>query len=105
MLHCVKSLLSISVYIQYTAWKTNTGICAVGKTSYRVMSEEHQIKSEIFKNGPVEGAFTVYEDFPLYKTGENYTICKEIYLFRNIISYCFYLSSYLLTTANYLCAH
>ncbi|KAK5873815.1 hypothetical protein PBY51_018820 [Eleginops maclovinus] len=40
-----------------------------GKSSYSVLSEEEQIQSEIFKNGPVEGAFTVYEDFPLYKTG------------------------------------
>ncbi|XP_033931255.1 cathepsin B [Pseudochaenichthys georgianus] len=40
-----------------------------GKTSYSVPSEEKQIRDEITKNGPVEGAFTVYEDFPLYKTG------------------------------------
>ncbi|KAJ4947028.1 hypothetical protein JOQ06_009070 [Pogonophryne albipinna] len=40
-----------------------------GKTSYSVPSEEEQIRDEITKNGPVEGAFTVYEDFPLYKTG------------------------------------
>lgn len=25
--------------------------------------------SEIFKNGPIEGAFTVYEDFLAYKSG------------------------------------
>lgn len=40
-----------------------------GKTSYSVPSDEEQIQNEITKNGPVEGAFTVYEDFPLYKTG------------------------------------
>ncbi len=25
--------------------------------------------NEIYKNGPVEGAFIVYEDFPTYKSG------------------------------------
>ena len=44
--------------------------CVAGKTSYSVPSDEEQIRDEITKNGPVEGAFTVYEDFPLYKTGK-----------------------------------
>ncbi|XP_056269550.1 cathepsin B [Pseudoliparis swirei] len=40
-----------------------------GKTSYSVLSDEAQIQSDIYKNGPVEGAFTVFEDFVLYKSG------------------------------------
>ncbi|XP_040069008.1 cathepsin B [Ixodes scapularis] len=40
-----------------------------GKSSYSVPSNETQIQMEIMKNGPVEGAFTVYADFPLYKSG------------------------------------
>ncbi|XP_037553434.1 cathepsin B [Nematolebias whitei] len=40
-----------------------------GKTAYSVEADETEIQSEIYKNGPVEGAFTVYEDFPLYKSG------------------------------------
>uniref|UniRef100_A0AAR2JLU9 Cathepsin B n=1 Tax=Pygocentrus nattereri TaxID=42514 RepID=A0AAR2JLU9_PYGNA len=40
-----------------------------GKKSYGVPSEEKQIMQELYKNGPVEGAFTVYEDFLLYKSG------------------------------------
>lgn len=40
-----------------------------GKTSYSVLSNEQEIQSEIYKNGPVEGAFSVYEDFLMYKTG------------------------------------
>lgn len=40
-----------------------------GKTSYSVPSDEEQIQNEIYKNGPVEGAFEVYEDFVMYKTG------------------------------------
>jgi len=33
------------------------------------LSGEDDIKAEIFKNGPVETAFTVYEDFLTYKSG------------------------------------
>uniref|UniRef100_T1J4N3 Peptidase C1A papain C-terminal domain-containing protein n=1 Tax=Strigamia maritima TaxID=126957 RepID=T1J4N3_STRMM len=39
-----------------------------GSKSYSVYSVE-QIQTEIMKNGPVEAAFTVYEDFLNYKTG------------------------------------
>ncbi|RXN20678.1 cathepsin B-like protein [Labeo rohita] len=40
-----------------------------GKTSYGVPSNQQDIMKELFKNGPVEGAFTVYEDFLQYKSG------------------------------------
>lgn len=40
-----------------------------GKQSYSVPSEEKEIMQELYKNGPVEGAFTVYEDFLQYKSG------------------------------------
>ncbi|XP_076155775.1 cathepsin B [Alosa pseudoharengus] len=40
-----------------------------GKTSYSVGASEKQIMREISENGPVEGAFSVYEDFLLYKGG------------------------------------
>lgn len=30
---------------------------------------EKEIMAEIYKNGPVEAAFTVYSDFLLYKSG------------------------------------
>lgn len=53
--------------------------CFAGKTSYTVLSDEAQIQYEISKNGPVEGAFTVYEDFLLYKTGKNtFTINRQM---------------------------
>lgn len=42
----------------------------VGKQAYNVPSNEQQIMQELYKNGPVEGAFTVYEDFLLYKSGK-----------------------------------
>lgn len=40
-----------------------------GKSSYSVKRDENQIRLDIFKHGPVEAAFTVYEDFVNYKSG------------------------------------
>jgi cathepsin B len=40
-----------------------------GDSVYSIRSDEKQIQNEIFTNGPVEGAFTVYSDFPLYSSG------------------------------------
>lgn len=33
------------------------------------MRDEEHIKTELFTHGPVEAAFTVYGDFPNYKSG------------------------------------
>ena len=41
-----------------------------GKHTYSVPSKQEQIMTELYKNGPVEAAFSVYADFLLYKTGE-----------------------------------
>ncbi|XP_075217311.1 cathepsin B [Lycorma delicatula] len=40
-----------------------------GSKAYSINGGEKAIQAEIFKNGPVEGAFTVYEDFVQYKSG------------------------------------
>ncbi|XP_074656001.1 cathepsin B-like isoform X1 [Tubulanus polymorphus] len=40
-----------------------------GATVYSIQSEPQQIMNEIMTNGPVEAAFTVYADFPSYKSG------------------------------------
>ncbi|KRT80525.1 Peptidase, partial [Oryctes borbonicus] len=40
-----------------------------GQKSYSVRSKVDQIQAEIMTNGPVEGAFTVYEDLLNYKSG------------------------------------
>jgi len=40
-----------------------------GQKSYSVSGREHDIRNEIMTNGPVEGAFTVYEDLLSYKSG------------------------------------
>lgn len=41
-----------------------------GASSYSVKKHERDIQLEIMNNGPVEGALTVYEDFPVYKSGK-----------------------------------
>ncbi|XP_030539754.1 cathepsin B-like protease 2 [Rhodamnia argentea] len=38
-------------------------------SAYRVDSEPYNIMAEVYKNGPVEVSFTVYEDFAHYKSG------------------------------------
>jgi len=40
-----------------------------GAKAYGISSEVSQIQTEIMKNGPVEADFTVYADFPSYKSG------------------------------------
>jgi len=40
-----------------------------GSSSYAVPSDVASIQTEIMTNGPVEAAFTVYEDFVSYKSG------------------------------------
>ncbi|XP_067941372.1 cathepsin B-like [Watersipora subatra] len=40
-----------------------------GSSAYSVGPEVSQIQKEIMTNGPVEGSFTVYADFPSYKSG------------------------------------
>jgi len=41
-------------------------------SSYSIANNVAQIQTEIMTNGPVEGAFTVYDDFPNYKSGVYY---------------------------------
>ncbi|XP_057461537.1 cathepsin B-like protease 2 isoform X2 [Actinidia eriantha] len=38
-------------------------------SAYRIHSDPHNIMAEVYKNGPVEVDFTVYEDFAHYKSG------------------------------------
>jgi len=40
-----------------------------GAKAYGISSDVTQIQTEIMKNGPVEADFTVYADFPTYKSG------------------------------------
>lgn len=40
-----------------------------GKSSYSITNHPEQIQTEIMTNGPVEAAFTVYEDLLAYKEG------------------------------------
>lgn len=55
---------------------------SAGKQSYSVPSKQEQIMAELYKNGPVEAAFTVYADFLAYKTGEThdrFAVCTRQY--------------------------
>jgi len=49
--------------------KTFSGSKHIGKSAYSISSDVSAIQTEIMTNGPVEVAFTVYEDFLTYKTG------------------------------------
>jgi len=40
-----------------------------GKSVYSIKNNVAQIQQELMTNGPAEAAFTVYEDFPNYKSG------------------------------------
>lgn len=40
-----------------------------GQSAYRISSDPYHIMAEVYKNGPVEVAFTVYEDFAHYESG------------------------------------
>lgn len=40
-----------------------------GAKAYSIENDVQQIQAEIMKNGPVEADFTVYADFPTYKSG------------------------------------
>lgn len=40
-----------------------------GSRSYSISSKVEDIQTEIITNGPVEGAFDVYADFPTYRSG------------------------------------
>ena len=41
-----------------------------GAEGYAVSSDMEKIQTEIMTGGPVEGAFTVYADFPSYRSGK-----------------------------------
>jgi len=40
-----------------------------GESVYSISSKQEQIQTEIMKNGPVEASFSVYADFPTYRSG------------------------------------
>jgi cathepsin B len=48
-----------------------------GRKAYSVSRKPAQIQMDIMKNGPVEAAFSVYSDFPLYKSGVYHHVTGE----------------------------
>ena len=60
----------------------------IGRSSYSIGEDETQIRAEIMAHGPVEAAFTVYADFPTYKSGEGCNfLCRECGLLCSIHYY------------------
>lgn len=55
--------------LAYTSMISNMTFKFAGKNSYSLEQSVEEIQKEIMTNGPVEGAFTVFEDFVQYKTG------------------------------------
>lgn len=54
----------------------------LGKSAYSIDGDEKQIQIEIMKNGPVEAAFSVYEDLLQYKSGL-YLMMVKVVAFGN----------------------
>ncbi|KAM0869626.1 hypothetical protein ACQ4PT_040552 [Festuca glaucescens] len=52
--------------VQNQVWKQEKHFSV---NAYKVKSNPHDIMAEVYTNGPVEVAFTVYEDFAHYKSG------------------------------------
>jgi len=50
-------------------WPTGWNARHYGKNAYLIDPNEEQIMAEMYKNGPVEAAFNVYQDFMTYKSG------------------------------------
>jgi len=48
-----------------------------GRKAYSLTQSPEQIQADILKNGPVEAAFTVYSDFPNYKSGVYHHVTGE----------------------------
>ena len=61
---CVASCDANSTYT--TKYSADRHVFA---SAYSIASDIKSIQSEIYTNGPVEAAFTVYEDFLTYKSG------------------------------------
>jgi cathepsin B len=59
-----------------------------GKSVYAVAPDD--VQQEIYTNGPVEAAFTVYQDFLTYKSGVyQHTTGPEVIFPSSRISFCF----------------
>ena len=76
--NCLVSLFSYYLMFYWTGYNVSyEDDKRYGESSYTVSSEMEQIQKEIMTNGPVEGAFTVYSDFPSYKSGEHFQLCWD----------------------------
>ncbi|KAL0919811.1 hypothetical protein M5K25_011932 [Dendrobium thyrsiflorum] len=53
-------------HVKNLLWEENKRFSV---NAYRINNDVHDIMAEVYQNGPVEVAFTVYEDFAHYKSG------------------------------------
>lgn len=58
-----------------------------GQEAYSISSDVQQIQKEIMTNGPVEGAFEVYEDLLSYKKGKSLNVLIYLFLKENFQVY------------------
>lgn len=56
-----------------------------GKKSYSITKNTDEIRQEIFDHGPVEAAFTVYEDLISYKSGDYREFFEEYFVSRLVV--------------------
>lgn len=63
----VQQIWTKQFYVNFSVFSLQS---ILGSTSYGVPRSEKEIMAEIYKNGPVEGAFLVYDDFLMYKSGK-----------------------------------
>jgi len=67
--NCTEGGSTPSCHKQCSNGKDWTASKHKGEMPYSVPNDEQSIMSELMKNGPMEAAFSVYSDFPTYKSG------------------------------------
>lgn len=60
-------IILLLLLVRYSKYTTSYHVS--GEKSYSIDGNEDKIKQEIYRNGPVEAAFSVYADFVTYKSG------------------------------------
>lgn len=62
-------MVCLATFSYFIRFQVTWSYHEIGASSYSVHKRVEDIQLEIMNNGPVEGALTVYEDFPIYKSG------------------------------------
>lgn len=70
LLPCLIYLCSLFLVLNIFLDLINFFIFSTGKSAYVVKFDEQAIKTEIYRNGPVQGSVKMYSDLYSYKTGK-----------------------------------